>query len=171
MAAVAQTTTQSLGDSATEADDREELIGRLERIQGEFERRSLSAMAEPLISTPLTMQQLKVLALIAMDPDRAVGHNLAALLTVSVATMSGIIDRLVDHGMVQRAEDPQDRRVRRLTVTEEGSHTVRKLLSSAGTMPTPVLQRLAIDDLRALVQGISALDRAMRQSQEPYPQP
>ncbi len=151
------------GSSAAGADDREDLIARLERVQEEFERRSLSAMAEPLISTPLTMQQLKVLALIAMDPDRAAGHNLAALLRVSVATMSGLIDRLVDHAMVQRAEDPQDRRVRRLVVTAEGSDTVRKLLSSAGTMPAPVLRRLAIDDLRALVQGISALDQAMRQ--------
>ena len=157
-------TRQPRGDAAAEADDREELIARLDRIQEEFERRSLSAMAEPLISTPLTMQQLKVLALIAMDPDRAAGHNLAALLRVSVATMSGIIDRLVDHGMVQRAEDPQDRRVRRLVVTAEGSETVRKLLTTAGTMPAPVLRRLAIDDLRALVQGISALDQAMRQS-------
>nr|WP_294691622.1 MarR family transcriptional regulator [uncultured Friedmanniella sp.] len=160
------TTDQPRGDSPAGIDDRDELIARLERIQEEFERRSLSAMAEPLISTPLTMQQLKVLALIAMDPDRAVGHNLAGLLRVSVATMSGIVDRLVDHGMVQRAEDPHDRRVRRLTVTDEGSVTVRKLLSSTGTMPTPVLRRLAIDDLRALVQGISALDRAMRQAPE-----
>jgi hypothetical protein len=29
-------------------------------------------------------------------------------------------------------------------------------------MPTPVLRRLAIEDLRALVQGILALDRAVQ---------
>ena len=83
------------------------------------------------------MQQLKVLTMIAIDPERATGHELAAQLNVSVATMSGLVDRLVEHGMVTRGEDPSDRRVRRLTVTAEGSATIRSLLSTAGTMPTP----------------------------------
>ena len=141
--------------------EQDELISCLERVQDSFERRALSTMAEPLISTPLTMQQLKVLTMIAIDPEKATGHELAALLKVSVATMSGLVDRLVEHGMVARGEDPSDRRVRRLTVTPEGSATIRSLLSSAGTMPTPVLRRLAIEDLRALVQGILAFERAV----------
>jgi DNA-binding MarR family transcriptional regulator len=149
-------------DDATAASEQDELISCLERVQDSFERRALSSMAEPLISTPLTMQQLRVLTMIAIDPERATGHELAAQLKVSVATMSGLVDRLVEHGMVSRGEDPSDRRVRRLTVTPEGSATIRSLLSSAGTMPTPVLRRLAIEDLRALVQGILALDRAVQ---------
>jgi hypothetical protein len=46
-------------------------------------------------------------------------------------------------------------------VTPEGSATIRSLLSSSGTMPTPVLRRLAVEDLRALVQGILAFERAV----------
>lgn len=153
-------------DEATATSEQEELISCLERVQENFERRALSSMAEPLISTPLTMQQLKVLTMIAIDPERATGHELAAQLNVSVASMSGLVDRLVDHGMVNRGEDPSDRRVRRLTVTPEGSATIRNLLSSAGTMPTPILRRLAIEDLRALVQGILAFDRAVRELAE-----
>ena len=153
-------------DDAAAGSEQDELILCLERIQDSFERRALSTMAEPLISTPLTMQQLKVLTMIAIDPDRATGHELAAQLQVSVATMSGLVDRLVEHGMVSREEDPSDRRVRRLSVTPEGSATIRSLLSSAGTMPTPVLRRLAIEDLRALVQGILALDRAVQELAE-----
>jgi DNA-binding MarR family transcriptional regulator len=146
--------------------EQEELIGCLERVQDSFERRALSTMAEPLISTPLTMQQLKVLTMIAIDPEKATGHELAVQLKVSVATMSGLVDRLVEHGMVARGEDPTDRRVRPLSVTPEGSATIRGLLSSAGTMPTPVLRRLAIEDLRALVQGVLALERAVQELSE-----
>jgi DNA-binding MarR family transcriptional regulator len=153
-------------DAAADISEREELISCLERVQDSFERRALSTMAEPLISTPLTMQQLKVLTMIAIDPERATGHELAAQLKVSVATMSGLVDRLVEHGMVTRGEDPADRRVRPLSVTPEGSATIRSLLSSSGTMPTPVLRRLAIEDLRALVQGVLALDRAVRELSE-----
>jgi DNA-binding MarR family transcriptional regulator len=150
-------------DDASAVSEQDELISCLERIQESFERRALSSMAEPLISTPVTMQQLKVLTMIAIDPDKATGHELAAQLKVSVATMSGLVDRLVEHGMVSREEDPSDRRVRRLNVTSEGSATIRSLLSSSGTMPTPVLRRLAIEDLRALVRGVLAFDRAVRE--------
>jgi DNA-binding MarR family transcriptional regulator len=146
--------------------EQQELISCLERAQDSFERRALSSMAEPLISTPLTMQQLKVLTMIAIDPEPATGHELAAQLKVSVATMSGLVDRLVEHGMVTRGEDPTDRRVRPLSVTPEGSATIRSLLSSSGTMPTPVLRRLAIEDLRALVQGVLALERAVAELAE-----
>jgi DNA-binding MarR family transcriptional regulator len=153
--------TETARDNATTASEQEELINCLERVQDSFERRALSSMAEPLISTPVTMQQLKVLTMIAIDPDKATGHELAAQLKVSDATMSGLVDRLVEHGMVTRGEDPADRRVRRLTVTPEGSATIRSLLSSAGTMPTPVLRKLPVEDLRALVQGVLALERAI----------
>lgn len=153
-----------------EADERAALICELEQTQQAFERRALSAMAEPLISTPLTMQQLKVLTLIAIDPEHATGHQLAALVKVSVATMSGLVDRLVDHGMVERTEDQSDRRVRRLVVTAEGSVTLRGLLSATGSMPVPVLRRLATDDLRALVQGLVAVDAAMRNAENDLPQ-
>jgi DNA-binding MarR family transcriptional regulator len=153
-------------EDAALSSEQEELIGCLERVQDSFERRALSTMAEPLISTPLTMQQLKVLTMIAIDPEKATGHELAAQLKVSVATMSGLVDRLVEHGMVARGEDPTDRRVRPLSVTPEGSATIRGLLSSAGTMPTPVLRRLAIEDLRALVQGVLALERAVQELSE-----
>jgi DNA-binding MarR family transcriptional regulator len=144
---------------------RDELMAQLERIQQDFERRALSSMAEPLISTPLTMQQLKVLTMIAIDPEKATGHELAGLLKVSVATMSGIIDRLVEHGVVVRTEDPADRRVRRLTVTPQGSEMIRGLLSTTGTIPVPVLDRMVVDDLRALVQGLRAIDQASRELQ------
>ncbi len=163
--------TQTAGGAAPADDpaatsERDELIAQLERTQQQFERRALSALAEPLISTPLTMQQLKVLTMIAIDPAKATGQNLAELLHVSLASMSGMIDRLVDHGMVVRTEDPEDRRVRRLTVTAEGSEMIRSLLSTAGTMPTPVLRRMELADLRALVQGIRALDRAVLELSE-----
>jgi DNA-binding MarR family transcriptional regulator len=153
----------------TEGQERAALVQRLEQSQQAFERRALSAMAEPLISTALTMQQLRVLTLIAIDPARATGHNLAPLLKVSVATVSGLVDRLVDHGMVERAEDPTDRRVRRLVVTPEGSTAIRELLSAAGSVPTPVLDRLALDDLRALVRGVLAVERVMEELQAEGP--
>lgn len=143
--------------------DRAALLRRLVEVQSSFDRRAVTTLAEPLLSTPLTMQQLKVLTLIAADRGHASGHELAQTLDVSLATMSGLVDRLVEHGMVQRGDDPTDRRIRRLSVTDLGSATLRSLVSGNNAMPTAVLDRLADDDLRALVQGLVALDRVLEE--------
>ena len=42
-------------DDVAAAAEQQELISCLERVQDSFERRALSTMAEPLISTPLTV--------------------------------------------------------------------------------------------------------------------
>ena len=152
--------TSGAAGAADRPGEREELVGELASIQQDFERRALSALADPLISTSLTMQQLKVLVAIALDLGKATTRDLASLLGVSVASMSGLVDRLVEHGMVERVEDLLDRRIRRLVATEQGSGTVRTLVPSAGVIPEPVLRRLALEDLRALVQAVRAINRA-----------
>lgn len=147
--------------------DRAALLAQLDALHASFDRRAVSSLAEPLMSTPLTMQQLKVLTLIAAERDLATGHGLAETLSVSVATMSGLIDRLVEHGMARRSDDPNDRRIRRLSVTEAGSSTLRNLISSGNRMPPQVLERLTNDELHALVQGLMALDRVMAELSSP----
>lgn len=141
--------------------DRQSLLRRLDQLQASFDRRAVHTLAEPLLATPLTMQQLKVLTLIAADRGQATSHGLSKTLAVSLATMSGLVDRLVEQDMVQRQDDPTDRRVRRLSVTDSGSATLHSLVSSHNTMPMPVLDRLTDDELRALVQGLIALDRVL----------
>ncbi len=159
---MAQTDTDSARPARdeTEAGERAALGDALSQMQSEFEHRALSAMAEPLFATPLTMQQLKVLAVISLDPDRATAGELAEALGVSVASMSGIVDRLVEHGMVERVEDRRDRRVRRLIVNAAGNAALRGLVSSSGAIPESVLARMPLVDLRALVQGVRAVNRA-----------
>ena len=152
--------------SAEEAGERAALRQALTELQVEFEHRALTALTEPLFATPLTMQQLKVLAVIALAPDRATAGELADVLGVSVASMSGIVDRLVEHGMVERVEDRSDRRVRRLIVTAAGNAALRGLLSSSGSIPEPVLERISLVDLRALVRGISAVNRVSAELEE-----
>jgi dephospho-CoA kinase len=131
--------------------DRAALLRRLDDLHASFDRRALTTWAEPLLSTSLTMQQLKVLTLVAADGDRATGHDLAETLHVSVATMSGLVDRLVEHEMVQRRDDPTDRRIRRLSVTARGTATLRALILADKTV---------LDRLNAAVHPLVAQDRA-----------
>jgi len=49
-------------------------------------------------------------------------------LDISVAAASQLINRLVDEQLVDRAESPQDRRVRQLTLTAKGRTLIEKAI-------------------------------------------
>lgn len=54
------------------------------------------------------------------EQDRQSGAELTARLRIDSATITGIIDRLVGAGLVQRVPDAQDRRVNRVQLTVAG---------------------------------------------------
>lgn len=51
-------------------------------------------------------------------------------LDISVAAASQLINKLVDEQLVDRAESPQDRRVRQLTLTAKGRALIEKAIES-----------------------------------------
>ena len=74
----------------------------------------------------LTPTQAEILAHLARQgPAR--NTDLAAALGVTAATLSASARALVDKGLVTRAPDPSDARVRRLSLTENGQAAVANL--------------------------------------------
>src|SRR5690625_7912342 len=69
------------------------------------------------------MPQLKVLVLLHREGAMS-GHRLADQLAVSTPTVSGMVDRLVDRGMLTRRADERDRRVRLVALSESGAQVV-----------------------------------------------
>ncbi|MDF1499621.1 MAG: MarR family transcriptional regulator [Anaerolineales bacterium] len=51
-------------------------------------------------------------------------------LGVTSAAASQLLDRLVDQGMIDRTEDPQDRRVKRIVLTEQGQSVLEQGLQA-----------------------------------------
>jgi len=112
--------------------------------------------SSPLMDTALTMQQLRAVLLVDLDGPLT-GHDLADRLGVSTATTSGLVDRLVERGVVERGEDPGDRRVRRVLLTPAGARLVSDLQEAGRAMSDHLLRQLDPDDLRALVRGLAAV--------------
>ncbi len=144
-----------------EQTEREALLDELLSIQQNIETSLVPEIIEPMLSLRLTMQQLKVLTLLMIEPEGSTVQALAKTVGVSLATMSGIVDRLESHGMIERTLDPHDQRVRRVVATPAGRETVQQLLAARPELRRAPLNRLALDDLRALTQGIRALLRVM----------
>ena len=72
-----------------------------------------------IVEMGLTPQQAH--ALRALDPTRPVPmRELAAGIMCDASTVTGIVDRLEDRGLVERRPDPGDRRVKGLVVTPAG---------------------------------------------------
>src|ERR1700738_895301 len=72
-----------------------------------------------IVDMGLTPQQAH--ALRSLDPARPVPmRELAAGIMCDASTVTGIVDRLEDRGLVERRPDPDDRRVKGLVVTPVG---------------------------------------------------
>jgi len=150
-----------------EGDERGAVLDRIAAMQDALDTTALPSMLEPLMSMELTMQQLKVLVLLVSSDEGGTGQGLARALGISLASVSGLIDRLEGHGMVERVEDERDHRVRRVLVTPLGRKTVHRLVSAQSQLSRDPLEKLELGDLRALEQGMRAVLRVMGVPLEP----
>src|SRR5215212_1051872 len=83
----------------------------------------------------VTRAQWKVLFKLTRQPGlRQV--ELADMLDIEAITLSRIIDRLEEAGLVERVADPADRRAWRLHVTARAQPLIEKLRAVAGDLAT-----------------------------------
>lgn len=117
------------------------------------------------VPTPkeLTMQQSRVLAFVVKDPGLT-GHELGERLGVSPPTASGLVDRLVEKGLLERVEDSADRRIRRLYITDEGMVLTRQMDSLVSRAMIEVIKNLTPGDLVLLRDGAQAMLNAMHRT-------
>jgi DNA-binding MarR family transcriptional regulator len=115
----------------------------------------------PIFSVNLTMQQLKVLLLLSRQ-DGIPSHELTKQLGVTMATLSGIVDRLVAHDYVTRHEDPHDRRIRRIALAPAGRQAMNEILDNGAVAQRRLLSRLDDATLEMLEIVLARLSEAAR---------
>jgi DNA-binding MarR family transcriptional regulator len=74
----------------------------------------------------ISFTQLKALHALFNATELSV-KELGDSLGLSVAAMSRAADGLVQRGLFDRTEDPEDRRIKRLRLTDEGNELVRRM--------------------------------------------
>lgn len=62
--------------------------------------------------------------------ERVGVSDLGEHLGVSSAAASQMLDRLVEDGLITRTEDPQDRRMKRITITDAGSRILEESVNA-----------------------------------------
>lgn len=121
-------------------------------------------------SVDLTMPQLKALICVAKN-NGATSGEIARNLGVGLSTVTGVVDRLADQGLVTRREDPADRRITRVLPTAQGTSLVDELVRYRTELIGMILARLDADQLRVVEEAFSYLMQAVAElAQEPAPQ-
>ena len=107
----------------------------------------------------LTPVQYAALATISTNP--AIDQiTLAGLIAYDRTTITGVIDRLVQKGLVVRQTSSRDRRARELKITDEGRKVLRKITPAVESAQRIMLRGLsdaeAAELMRLLQKAIAA---------------
>jgi len=83
--------------------------------------------------------------------------QIAKYIMVNSSTVTGIIDRLEQKGLVMRSRISQDRRVITVTLTESGSELARNAPPPIQSKILDGLKKLSPDEIEKIVQALTKL--------------
>ena len=123
---------------------------------------------EPWIALNLTIAQLKSLFYISAR-EKTNFKKLAEALNVTPPNVTGIIDRLVEQGLVSRTENPEDRRIMLLQITAGGRELLNNLREKHINAMTKILGHLTMEQLEIQKQAVQDLIKAAEKYREKLP--
>lgn len=88
--------------------------------------------------------------------------QLAALLDITTASATELLDRLVHRGFITRTPHPRDRRKLLIKLTEAGAEQISTVLNSFAARLEPLTDRLDPHQRRALLDVIQAAHATLR---------
>lgn len=118
------------------------------------------AEVEDVVTTP----QLRVLVLIANRGPQNPGA-VAVELGVHPSNATRTCDRLVQAGLIERGEDPQDRRLSKLVLTAKGMQLVEQVMSHRREAIAAVLEHLPAQTRKSLTEAMNAFAKASEETE------
>lgn len=109
----------------------------------------------------LSMQQIRALFHIH-DCPRGI-TNIGDHLGITKAAASQMIDKMVEQGFINRAEDPLDRRGKNITLTEKGILAMQKSLHARQIWLDDLASRITPKEGEQVIQSLSILVEKTRE--------
>ena len=135
---------------------KDELIESTLQLTDKAFRDLFPILPKEWLSLDLTMPQLKVVLLLFTNGPERMG-TIASALGVSLATATGVVDRLVEKDMVTREGDPNDRRIVLIRLSDKGEQIITGLWQLARVNTEALLKALDQRKLQLLNEALSAL--------------
>jgi DNA-binding MarR family transcriptional regulator len=92
--------------------------------------------------------------------------DLAEVLELQPISLVRLLDRLVDHGLLERRPDPRDRRANRLFLTEAGRRLVDDLDSLRDSIAVDVLQGVSEDTIETSLEALQVIKHRIKSVSE-----
>lgn len=86
--------------------------------------------------------------------------SLAEAMDVSQASVTGIVDRMEQRGLVERQRDEDDRRIVRVALTDEGRRLIGLLADQRREHLAQLIDDLTTEEIAGFLTGVRALRRA-----------
>jgi MarR family transcriptional regulator, transcriptional regulator for hemolysin len=93
--------------------------------------------------------------------------DLADVLELQPISLVRLLDRLVEHGLLERRHDPRDRRANRLFLTASGRQLVGDLDSLRDDIATQVLRDIPADAIETSLKTLSDIKERIKGFAEP----
>jgi DNA-binding MarR family transcriptional regulator len=107
----------------------------------------------------LTIPQLKSLFYVSWH-GKVNPSAVASGIRVTPANVTGIVDRLVEHGLLIRTADADDRRVSWLTLTDKGKTLINDLREGRAQEMRRILDKLTEEELAIVAHGFQLVATA-----------
>ena len=142
---------------------REEIAEGILKLADKLFRVLLPTVPRELLQIDVTMPQLKILFILFIDGAMRMS-DLASDLQVTLATATGLVDRLVERGMVVRESQPDDRRVVICRLSDDGLQAVSGIWESARNNTRDLLMSVDSGQLEMLTEVLENILRAAEQT-------
>jgi MarR family transcriptional regulator, lower aerobic nicotinate degradation pathway regulator len=110
----------------------------------------MAVLTEVAAEHDLSLTQLRVLGILRdREPTMA---ELANFTGLERSTISGLIDRAAQRGLVSRIADPHDGRSVRVTLTESARRLVPEITAAVGARISPLTSRLSNVEQKRLTE-------------------
>lgn len=139
----------------------EEAIARVVAAYDRLQRVLAPAHASDLVDLDITVAQLKTLFVAAAAGPIRMGE-LAVRLGTALSTTSGVVDRLVGLGMLERLEAPTDRRQVLVQVTDRARARLDAMNELGRSRLRELLARMAtVEDVATVERALELLTDAV----------
>ncbi|MFA5872834.1 MAG: MarR family transcriptional regulator [Anaerolineales bacterium] len=115
--------------------------------------------------TGLSFSQISVLMRLKHGGNSGVSE-IGNQLGVTNAAASQAVDRLVQLGLIERTEDPEDRRAKRLALTQKGRALIEKGVAARSKWIEGLTDALTPEQQNMIISALTLLTEAARKTKE-----
>ena len=122
-----------------------EFADRIEEVVPAVMKGFAKMQTNELFKGKITLPQFFILSHLCKQGESKMSE-LADVMDVTTAAVTGIVDRLVRYGYIMRFYDPKDRRVINIKLTAKGSNMVQKINRQRKQITSEVFGRISKEE-------------------------